>query len=557
MTRCTLSFVTAALLILPARLPAQQAQATPGPSAGSSYTLDVRTGLVIEDVSVTDKHGNAVTGLPRSAFHLADNGVEQHLLTVSENQDTVPSPPEHLSAGSFSNAALYREQGTTVAMLVDNYSMAIPDQMYLRLQMQRYLQTMEPGTRVALFRIGRNGAPVLIQPLTSDRAQMTQAINSILPAMLRPISSTYGNAVSELQNIAEVLRPVPGRKALLWFSGVFPLYLDPEYCNAVSSSSPSIEESEKVVDCNALNDVRKDAFQAMQQARIAVYPIDVRGVLVLPGLTRPAVAGGVSNGASNAPTILPREHTSELLKAAGQYDIMDQLGDATGGHAFYSNNAVSEVIRAAVTLATRSYTLSYRPEPGLNDGKWHKVQLKVDGPYTVHYRTGYFAGQAVAPERPILRAGGTKVTPVAPSLPDPSPATADGMPIVFRARVQADGTANAKEAQFKVEYSIPPQELAFNAAADGTQHARVRLFVLAYNTQGDVLGHAVDVFETKFSPTQMSVAARIGTPAPQTVAAGKGSEFLLLAVEDLTTHHIGTLQIPIRALETKARADGP
>jgi Ca-activated chloride channel family protein len=35
------------------------------------------------------------------------------------------------------------------------------------------------------------------------------------------------------------------------------------------------------------------------------------------------------------------------------------------------------------------YVLGYYPTLSLNDGRWHRVQVRVDGPYTVRSREGY------------------------------------------------------------------------------------------------------------------------------------------------------------------------
>ena len=55
----------------------------------------------------------------------------------------------------------------------------------------------------------------------------------------------------------------------------------------------------------------------------------------------------------------------------------------------------------------------------------------------------------------------------------------------------------------------------------------------------------MDSVETNYTQTQMQSAARVGTPALQTIDIRKGSRYLLLAVEDLATQRVGTLQLPL------------
>lgn len=82
------------------------------------------------------------------------------------------------------------------------------------------------------------------------------------------------------------------------------------------------------------------------------------------------------------------------------------LAAATGDRAYYSNNRLTEQIRSAVERGQHFYTLTYSPKPYIDDGKWHKIGLAVDGPLTVSYRQGYFAQPSAETER--LEAGKTK-----------------------------------------------------------------------------------------------------------------------------------------------------
>ena len=55
----------------------------------------------------------------------------------------------------------------------------------------------------------------------------------------------------------------------------------------------------------------------------------------------------------------------------------------------------------------------------------------------------------------------------------------------------------------------------------------------------------MDTVETNYTPAQTELAARIRTPADQRFEVKQGAQFLLLAVEDLRTERVGTLQLPL------------
>ena len=434
---------------------------------------------------------------------------------------------------------MFRNTGSTIAMLIDPVSMTVPEQMILRLQMLKYLRGMPAGAQAAIFRANSHGVPILVQSLTSDRALLTTAINASVPAILPPVDA-FGNAVAQLRNIADFLLPVPGKKVLLWFGGRFPLFLDPDACSVMGTVTPTVGAvAAQTADCGSLLDVRREAYRALEQARIAVFPIDVRGVLNVNGITPPSTRSQLKN----SPGSIPAPATTEAAALGGQYNDLDELAGATGGKAFYSNNDIAGAITSAVQLGTSAYTLTWTPEPYAADGSWHKVRIRVDGGYNVSYRRGYFAMEPEPPTaavRRLLSADGTAAAPSAGTLRD----AVEQPPILFSAHVLPQ-SAGGKRVQLKVEYQIPTASLLFQPAADGSQRASLRVFVLAYNISGDVQGGTLDQIETHYTPAQMQLASRIGTPIVQTLDVGNASKFLLLAVEDRQSKRVGTLEIPL------------
>lgn len=542
----TTSRLLGLLLLLPANLPAwSQTQGAP-PTNSQPYTLNVISRLVIEDVSVTDNKGNPVRGLPGSAFHVTDDKAPQQILSFTAGDLPGAATPDNPDREEHTNATLYRNGGTLVALLIDPVTIELQDQMYLRLQLQRFLNSSPPDVPVAIFRTSSAGIPVLLQSPTTDKALLRNALAHTVPVMTRPVYSTFSNALIELANLADFFRAVPGKKAVLWLAGRFPLYEPPDFSLSSGGNRAQME------------DQLRQSDRALEAARIAVYPIDVRGVL-MGGLAPVKVIDTAA--AANDPSTAGSPPLGESAKISGQYERMDQLADATGGRAFYSNNAVGAVMNTALRLATAAYTLGYRPTTDSAKPQFHKVHITVDGPYTLHYREGYLSGpdNAAAPVRPTLSADGE----VSPASADRAatqagtasfatsvnaPLEAADRPIIFSARV-AGAENSGKAATLRIRYNIPESELSFGPTKI-SGNARFRLAALAYNASGDVLSKAVDIVETHYSPDQVQLAARVGTPADQTVQVSKGAEYLLLAVEDLATGRVGTLQVSLASLSS-------
>src|SRR5688572_27715107 len=65
------------LVLLAAALPAQTPLPPPPPDVDEQNTIRVDTRLVVLHASVTDKDGRLVTNLPKSAFKVYENNIEQ------------------------------------------------------------------------------------------------------------------------------------------------------------------------------------------------------------------------------------------------------------------------------------------------------------------------------------------------------------------------------------------------------------------------------------------------------------------------------------------------
>lgn len=86
------------------------AAAQDAPEGGLPPTLRVQSRLVVEDLLVTDAKGNPVHGLPRSAFHVTDQGQPQTIKSFEEGAPeavgTGAAPVEPLRPAAASDCAV-------------------------------------------------------------------------------------------------------------------------------------------------------------------------------------------------------------------------------------------------------------------------------------------------------------------------------------------------------------------------------------------------------------------------------------------------------------------
>ena len=106
--------------------------ASPGSSQQNSSdlpspTIRVTTRMVLVDVVVTDKHGNAVPGLHPEDFALEENGKPQKIVALSVPTASTDVPT--LPPGIYSNRPQFRSPGGPITlMLLDAINTEFSDQ---------------------------------------------------------------------------------------------------------------------------------------------------------------------------------------------------------------------------------------------------------------------------------------------------------------------------------------------------------------------------------------------------------------------------------------------
>lgn len=95
--------------------------------------------------------------------------------------------------------------------------------------------------------------------------------------------------------------------------------------------------------------------------------------------------------------ILGGNDPGSALGMTGQATL-DELSSVSGGKAFFPNTAaeMDEIFERIALELRHQYSIGYRPENFVNDGKWHKLKVKVTPPrglprLFVRSREGYFA----------------------------------------------------------------------------------------------------------------------------------------------------------------------
>lgn len=523
-----------ALLSSTSRAAPSQEQSSP---AGSpTVTLQANSRIVLTDVTVTDRDGNPVHGLSQSAFHIFDDNHPQTIASFEEHTDSASTPmPAAAANGVYSNDFYQHLPPVLNVVVLDTTNLELPDQMYLRFQLTKFVNALPAGQPIAIFeRHGDNA--VLLQSFTSDHAMLLAAIDRALPKIVLT-GREYRSDTDTLHQIGVYLSQVPGRKNVLWFSGGSTFFLLnglSALSNGLPPSSTSIASNPATISAGEDIGALREVYDELEAARIAIFPIDARGL----------------TGASDA--------------AMGpQQTQMNEVAKATGGEAFFNMNGLAQVASHIVSTDSSTYTISYSPRDFRYDSKWHTVRVALEGPYTLSYRRGYFAdaphtlAPGTANPRPLILAGDTNAT---------APPDIHSSPILFNADVHRVAAAPAASetgfiplrppapAQkgtlaFAVDYSLSTSALTA-ALIDGTSRASVAFAVIAFDSNGDRIAQSLDRVRFPLQPNSPPKQLRVEQQID--LRKEKAGDFLSLIVWDTASGRLGTLEIPVQVNSASA-----
>jgi VWFA-related protein len=287
--------------------PAATAGQTPGANAP---VLRAESRVVRVDVVVTDKKGNYVHDLTAKDFHVFDNDKEQPIVNFSFGSSTSASGPSDRHY---------------MVLFFDDSTMDLSDQPRARQAALKFIDANAGPDRVMAV-VDFTGALRVVQNFTFDADRLKKAAAGYKSSAVSPDASASGldsglagPALLQAQNdfsvhtfllairsLAKNLASVPGRKSLILFTDGFP-----------STAEQDAEVTAAISACN--------------QANVAIYPLDVRGLIA------PIMGTGLNfpNGASSkwfaAVDKTSGESSSQPQLVLASYPMPAQKGGGGGG----------------------------------------------------------------------------------------------------------------------------------------------------------------------------------------------------------------------------------
>jgi len=423
-------------------LNAQQA-----PADVPTLTIRSNTRLVVVDVVVTDKKGQAVTGLKPEDFTLEENGKKQKISVfvppgLANRTASAPALPGILS----NHPEIVLPGGVPMVLLLDAANSSFTNQAYARSQMLEYVVEHGQGRPMAVVTL--TDQLRVLQQFTSDPQVLITAIKNFRPQepILQPgapppethgvadlpgihggslggqasLIAVAGQAIQDFANLqigynierrtlitieamralSRMLGGLPGRKNVVWLTGSLPFDLVPED-RAVSDAElladlpgQGRQRSVSTMGAGAQAEEQRglhapeirEAESQLASANIALYPVDLHGLV--SGMESSASRGG---SVYSDATIRNRA-SAQVNSLQASHGTMEEVAAQTGGKAYFNENEIKEGVALAASDEKASYSLGYYPENKKWDGKLRNIKVKVaQGDNQIRYRKGYYA----------------------------------------------------------------------------------------------------------------------------------------------------------------------
>jgi hypothetical protein len=332
--------------------------------------------------------------------------------------------------------------------------------------------------------------------------------------------------------VARFLAPIPGRKNLMWFSGSFPISFFPT--TGVRGTYPEQFQG----------DVKHTA-NLLTADQVAVYPIGAQGLDV--------------NTQYDADNVVEPSEQAELLQTADgerarSQIAMEMLAQDTGGRAFYNTNDLGSTLTEAIRDGASYYTLAYAPTNAQRNGKYRRIDVKVNGGYKLSYRRGYYAENAKEERAGKEKSGNDPLlTLMAFGMPDFSEVLykVQALPVKPQPgpdaqRVSSNTELKGPVVRYGLDFAIAVQDLKLETAADGKRRGNVEVRLIAYDRDGKPLNMVSKKSGIVVIQQVYEELRRVGLQVHQEIDVPAGEVYLRTGVYDLNSGKAGTLGIALR-----------
>ncbi len=524
-----------------------------------------RAELVLIPTLVTDKKGNHITGLKKEDFTVLENGAEQKIATFEE----ITSDPHRMSRPKnpeeFGNTLANESSNRRITLLVlDLINTPFTDQAHARKDLLKYLtQSVDQREPTALYTLTRNGIHV-VHDFTSDPRVLAAALHKVrgdtsqmvdsdeeveaitgsaspdgsagvdpsavqseadkIQTMMEDAELNFKSfeqrlaityTLDGMQQIAQALAGFPGRKSLIWAGGGFPFNVSDNTMQLAPAGRDSLSD---------VLPLYEHTWQLLNDAQIALYPVDVKGLVV----TMPSAS--VSRPGKN----YVRNMNFRQMDTQA---TLETFAAMTGGRAYYNSNDLVKGFRDAVGDSSEYYMLGYYLDRSKTKSGWRKLAVKVKREHTeVRARGGFFVTNAtIDPEN-------SRNSDIVSALQSPLDYTS--LPLVARwDKVEAGQVPGKKHINYQIH--LGPDAATIDDSDNN--HIELEFVALVKTPEGKQAdqpkGHK---FDTHLAPEKVASVRQNGVSYKGFLDFSPGEYTVRFVVRDNISGRIGSVAAPLK-----------
>jgi VWFA-related protein len=483
---------------------------------------------------VTDNSGKPVTGLSKENFAILENG-ERQVIDTFETPASLPTATEETEGISASGAAPTRPVAANIAqprtiLVLDELNTISEDTMFAVKEMKRFLQAQPAKLKqpTAVYLLTKRGLESFAES-TRDRDALVARLKANfieLPPHNLESGGAQGGAnrlvasLMALDEIALANADRKGRKNVIWIGNGIPI---------LSGTYISREDHEK------FDTWLHSTANWLEQTQTTVYTINPRGVEVSPATV---TTGGFVDGGIPGAIVGPDFTSSEL--------VFESIAPQSGGAILRHRNDIDVAIAAAVRDGSSYYTLSYYPTNANWDGKFRRIQVKVEGVagtggLVARTQSGYYA-------YPDGFQGGDQQIDFALSRAVTSTLPFNGIAFTATGKRVAAAAQKSLKAPLlgaRLILAIDRDGLSWTPQPNGEQRTELTLVTSELSPSGKVLAYKVREVEVVLSKTQrpnepVKLAVLMDVPAK--------TERIRLVLRDATSGRLGSVDLAANSL---------
>jgi VWFA-related protein len=382
----------------------------PPPAGPQGPTFKAQVEYVEVDAVVTDQQGNFIRNLTKEDFQVFEDGKPQ---TIS-NFSVVDIPVERGDRPLYAARPIEPDvqsnerpfEGRVYVMILDDLHVDALRSQRVKQSARQFIER-NLGANDLMAVIFTGGRADAAQEFTSNKRLLLNAVDRFMgrklpsPTISRneqyfrqldaPIQDSRvpdqyeierghnaQSMLATLRQVADWFGGVRGRrKTMLWFSEG----IDYDVTDIIRQYDAPASAASSI-----LQDIR-DTVAATARSNVSIYGIDPRGLANVADDTIGVSSFADQNDSSAGIGI--GSLTNELRLSQ---DSLRQISEDSGGFAAVNRNDTTSVFDRIVRDNSSYYVLAYYPPTNKTDGKFHRIEVKVNRPgVNIRARRGYAA----------------------------------------------------------------------------------------------------------------------------------------------------------------------